>query len=167
MNSIANKVAELRILVGYLGEKSQQNWWGCDFLHPTAISFLAPIFNRSLFLAQYQGLTTAASLVHDEVIGEGGINHLFRLPISLEQACSQEVQSKEFYDYIKSKVGSYESAFARLGELSCIQSSVEAGPLYITNVDKDLTQIIPKIAGIYYFAFSDCKKIYPYIRDVL
>ena len=80
MNTIATTIAELRVLVGYLGEKGQANWWGSEFFSATATAFLAPIFNRSLFLAQYQGATAAAAKVHDEAIGVGRIFHLFRLP---------------------------------------------------------------------------------------
>jgi len=86
MNPISTTIAELRVLVGYLGEKGQDNWWASDFLSTTAAAFLAPIFNRSLFLAQYQGATAAAAKVHDEAIGVGRIYHLFPLPIGIEQA---------------------------------------------------------------------------------
>jgi hypothetical protein len=64
MNTIAKKIAELRVLVGFLGEKGQANWWNSEFFSATATAFLAPIFNRSLFLAQYQGVTAAASKMH-------------------------------------------------------------------------------------------------------
>ena len=83
MNSISATISELRVLVSYLGEKGQANWWGSEFFSNTATAFLGPIFNRSLFLAQYQGATAAAAKVHDEAIGVGRIYHLFRLPIGL------------------------------------------------------------------------------------
>ena len=83
MNAIATTIAELRVLIGYLGEKGQANWWGSEFFSTTAAAFLAPIFNRSLFLAQYQGATAAAAKIHDEAIGVGSIYHLFRLPIGI------------------------------------------------------------------------------------
>lgn len=57
MNKQAIEITELRVLVGYLGEKGQANWWGSEFFSATAAAFLAPIFNRSLFLAQYRAPT--------------------------------------------------------------------------------------------------------------
>lgn len=69
MNTLASTIAELRVLIGYLGEKNQAHWWGGELLSPSATAFLAPIFNRSLFLAQYQGSSRAAAKVHDEAIG--------------------------------------------------------------------------------------------------
>ncbi len=81
MINIAKTIAELRVLVGYLGEKPQAGWWSSEFYSPSAAAFLSPIFNRSLFLAQYQGATAAAAKAHDDTIGIGRIFHLFRLPI--------------------------------------------------------------------------------------
>ena len=94
MNAIATTIAELRVLIGYLGEKDQANWWGCEFFSATATAFLAPIFNRSLFLAQYQGATAAAAKVHDEAIGVGRIYHLFRLPTSRSLVPTYEEQRR-------------------------------------------------------------------------
>ena len=96
MNAIATTIAELRVLIGYLGEKNQANWWGSEFFSATATAFLAPIFNRSLFLAQYQGATAAAAKIHDEAIGVGRIYHLFRLPIGLEQASADALNDAAF-----------------------------------------------------------------------
>ena len=39
MNTIATTIAELRVLVGYLGEKGQANWWGSEFFSTTAAAF--------------------------------------------------------------------------------------------------------------------------------
>ena len=96
MNFSAKKIVELRVLIGYLGEKNQANWWGSDFLSNTASTFLSPIFNRSLFLAQYQGATAAAAKVHDEAIGVGRIYHLFRFPIGIEQASADALNDATF-----------------------------------------------------------------------
>ncbi|WP_374343220.1 BrxE family protein [Azonexus sp.] len=43
MNAIATTIAELRVLIGYLGEKGQANWWGSEFFSATATAFLAPM----------------------------------------------------------------------------------------------------------------------------
>ena len=66
-------VADLRMAVGYLGEKSQNNWWSSSFLAPQAKTYLSPIYPRTVALAQYRGVTEAALLVHDEFIGIGKV----------------------------------------------------------------------------------------------
>lgn len=63
-------IVELRVLVGSLGEKWQANWWGTGLLQFDCGRF-SPIFTRSVFLAQYNGVTAAAAKVHDDVIGVG------------------------------------------------------------------------------------------------
>lgn len=65
MTHIANMIAELRVLVALLGEQQQAGWWASQFYSPTATAFLAPIFHRSLFQAQYQGATAAAAKAHE------------------------------------------------------------------------------------------------------
>jgi hypothetical protein len=117
MNTIATTIAELRVLVGYLGEKGQANWWGSEFFGPTATAFLAPIFNRYLFLAQYQGATAAAAKIHDEAIGVGRIYHLFRLPIGLEQASADALNDAKFVQAVQARMTTRELVVARLAEL--------------------------------------------------
>ena len=68
MTHIANMIAELRVLVALLGEQQQAGWWASQFYSPTATAFLAPIFHRSLFQAQYQGATAAAAKAHLSLI---------------------------------------------------------------------------------------------------
>src|SRR5690606_29001044 len=110
MNTIAATITELRVLIVYLGEKGQANWWGSEFFSATATAFLAPIFNRSLFLAQYQGATAAAAKVHDEAIGVGRIYHLFRLPIGLEQASAEALNDPAFVLSLQGRLVSQEQA---------------------------------------------------------
>uniref|UniRef100_UPI0039B77F6C BrxE family protein n=1 Tax=Pseudomonas sp. P1B16 TaxID=2986074 RepID=UPI0039B77F6C len=83
----AQTIAELRVLVGYLGEQ-QPAWWSSQFFSPTAAAFLGPVFARSTTLAQYQGVTAAAARKHEEHIGEGRTFHLFRLPEIFEQSAA-------------------------------------------------------------------------------
>ena len=78
-------LATLRILVGYLGEREQFGWWQSAFFAPGSQAFLAPLFARTQLLAQCNGVTRAACLIHDERIGVGHVYHLFRLPEDMEQ----------------------------------------------------------------------------------
>lgn len=65
------QLAILRTVVGYLGERDQSAWWQSSFFGPSSRAFLQPIFARTELLAQYNGVTRAAALVHDDRIGVG------------------------------------------------------------------------------------------------
>jgi hypothetical protein len=58
---ILELLAELRLAVGFLGEKGQHNWWPSSFLSATSPAFLSPPFPRSRILAQYHGVKEAAA----------------------------------------------------------------------------------------------------------
>lgn len=84
MNRLLHTYHTLRLLVGYLGEKNQHNWWPSAFLSPTSPAFLQPLYPRSAHLAAYHGVVEAGRVLHDEHIGIGRIFHLFRLPEEME-----------------------------------------------------------------------------------
>ena len=165
MNTIATTIAELRILIGYLGEKGQANWWGSEFFSPTATAFLAPIFNRSLFLAQYQGATAAAAKIHDEAIGVGRIYHLFRLPIGLEQASADALNDAAFVQTVQARLANRELALARLAELSGKAESASPGPVSLGQMSQDLKAELQRAAGFYWAAFTSGIQTLPYVRE--
>ena len=78
-------VSRWRVLVGYLGEHRQANWWSSSFLGRSSEAFLTPIFGNAVANARVVGVTEAARRVHDDAIGVGRTFHLFRLPETLEQ----------------------------------------------------------------------------------
>lgn len=158
-------VAELRVLVGYLGEKTQANWWSSEFFSTTAAAFLAPIFNRTLFLAQYQGATTAAAKVHDEAIGVGRIYHLFRLPIGLEQASADALSDVGFVGTIQARLASRELALARLAELAGKLESASPGPVSLGQMSQDLKPELTRAAGFYFAALTSGIQTFPYMRE--
>jgi hypothetical protein len=165
MSSISIIVAELRVLVGYLGEKNQANWWSSDFFGATAAAFLAPIFNRSLFLAQYHGVTAAAAKVHDESIGVGRIFHLFRLPIGLEQASADALNDVLFVQTIQAKLDCRELAMARLAELATNTESASSGPVSLGQISQDLEPELRRTAGFYFAALTSGIQTFPYMRE--
>lgn len=165
MNTIATTIAELRVLVGYLGEKSQANWWSSEFFSTTATAFLAPIFNRSLFLALYQGTTAAASRVHDEAIGVGRIYHLFRLPIGLEQASADTLSDPTFIQLLQSRITNREQALARLAELAAMQGVSSPGPVSLGQMGDDLAALLQRAAGVYHSALTIGIQSLPYLRE--
>jgi hypothetical protein len=166
MNAVATTIAELRVLIGYLGEKEQANWWTSEFFSATASSFLAPIFNRSLFLAQYRGATAAAAKVHDEAIGVGRIYHLFRLPIGLEQASADALNDATFVQTLKCILVNRELTLARLAELAVKQEFASPGPISLGQMSEDLRAELQRAAGFYCSAFTAGIQTFPYLREV-
>ena len=61
-------IAELKLLIGYLGEKNQFNWWDSNFLGTSSGVFLIHPYPRTTLLAQYHGVSEAALLAHDESV---------------------------------------------------------------------------------------------------
>ena len=112
-NQLIKFIAEFRVLVGYLGEKSQCDWWGSNFLGPQSKIFLSHPYPRTSFLAQYHGVCEAALLVHDEYIGVGKNYHLYRLPDSLEREIAKAAQELDINDKLKST----DEAFQALKQL--------------------------------------------------
>ncbi len=161
----AETVAELRVLVGSLGEKGQFNWWGSDFFSPTAGAFLSPIFTRSVFLAQYNGVTAAAAKVHDEVIGVGRTIHLFRLPIELEQSCQEVANDPAFVARVQVHLGDRQKALNRLVELAVPAQTASPGPSLLGLVGDDITTDLARAAGVYVAAFQQQVQSFPYLRE--
>ena len=166
MKAIATTIAALRVLIAYLGEKDQANWWGCEFFSDTATSFLAPIFNRSLFLARYQGVTAAAAKVHDEAIGVGRIYHLFRMPIGLEQASADALNDTALVQTVQARLANRELALKRLAELAEKAESALPGPVSLGQMSQDLKAELQRAAGFYCAAFTSGIQTFPYVREV-
>ena len=166
MTKIAKMIAELRVLVGYLGEKHQAGWWASEFYGATAAAFLGPIFNRSLFQAQYQGATAAAAKAHDETIGVGRIYHLFRLPIGHEQAAADTFRDESFVQGIQIHLQSRDQALARLAQIIKKPEVASEGPMAVGEMADDLTPLLQRIAAHYHSAFSSGIKTFPFIREV-
>lgn len=158
-------VAEIRVLVGSLGEKGVFNWWGSDFFSPTAGAFLSPIFTRSVFLAQYNGVTAAAAKVHDEVIGVGRTLHLFRLPIELEQSCQEVANDPAFVTRVQVHLGDRQKTLNRLAELAAPAQASSPGPLLLGLVGEDITKDLARAAGVYVAAFQQQMQSFPYLRE--
>ena len=165
-NGSAKLVAELRLLVGFLGEKSQHNWWGSNFIGATSEAFLAPVFSRTTMLARYHGVCESAMLVHDERIGVGANFHLYRLPDSVERAAAKEVASSDSKTLMNSILASSEAALTRLSELSITKADKAEGPVVVgTYSDTGLKHILDQSARHYLLAFTDGYKCFPYMRE--
>lgn len=157
-------IAELKLLVGYLGEKSQHNWWESNFLGASSSAFLMHTFPRTTLLSQYHGVNEAALLVHDEYVGVGKNYHLFRLPVSIERNVANVIQELASDENAISSLKSKEAALQRLSELAT-KTEAQEGPVNIGSFeDAKLEHLMHTSAGLYLSAFQQGKKCLPFMR---
>lgn len=159
--STLNFYGHLRLVVGYLGEKDQGNWWSTSFFSPTSQYFLEPVFARTTRLAQYNGVREAARRLHDERIGIGSVFHLFRLPEEVEQDLQHLIVGapEEWF----AEIGSRESALTALRYLSGENISAAAGPQSIGDVDEFYRFSGSKVLAQHYLAaFEQGIRTFPY-----
>jgi hypothetical protein len=160
------EIARLRMIVGYLGEKGQNNWWSSEFFSATAPAFLNPVFGKTATLAQYHGVKEAARRVHDEHIGIGRVFHLFRLPESIEQEVFEVLQDPAVTDALRRDIGSQEVAAAALKELIDSTGNLQEGPVQIGVVsDPEGTRWLSDAARCYKAAFIAGSRSFPYLVD--
>lgn len=164
MTNIERKTyLELRLIVGFLGERSQLNWWPTAFFESSSRLFLEPIFARTTKLAQYHGIREAARCLHDEHIGIGGVFHLFRLPEEIEQDLHRLMLEMQHDAHIHQLLSSKEAALEALADMMEESSAMTEGPIKIGQMHDLLTVIAQKtVAGAYYTAFTKGLKTYPY-----
>ena len=165
-NDVVKLIVELRLLVGFLGEKSQSSWWGSNFIGTSSEAFLAPVFSRTTILARYHGVCEAAMLVHDEHIGVGANYHLYRMPDSAERAAAKTLADTDFQQQLSDVLGSSEAAQKRLGELAATDTNKVEGPVVLGSyADADLNQQLCQSASHYSRAFKEGYKCFPYMRE--
>jgi hypothetical protein len=160
------QIARLRLLVGFLGERSQFNWWPSAFFTPSSSAFLAPIFTKTAFMAQYHGVKEAAVRVHDEHIGVGKVYHLFRLPEHVEQTLVTHLRDQTFVDSVKPALEAQEQALESLTTLATSQTTIQEGPVLIGTIDELLAgRTLDLLAQFYRSAFTGHTHVYPYYAD--
>ncbi len=163
-SALYNVISELRVIVGFLGEKTQFAWWESNFLGQSSNAFLAPTFPRTTLLAQYHGVCEAALIVHDESVGIGHNFHLFRLPVSLERNIAKSIQEIGNGNALSTALKTKENALQRLAELAD-SNDAQSGPVHVGAFEElKLEQLIRSIAGIYLSAFEQNKKCFPFMR---
>lgn len=156
----------LRVVIGYLGEKSQKSWWQSDFFSGTASNFLAPVFPRTQFLTQVDGASAAAGLMHDERIGVGRVFHLFRLPEDFEQAFHQRLQEQTAIGELSEIIASHESAMGFLESEFGKTKKKEVGPVNVGDV-RDIADenVVSAISQHYLSGFRSESPVFPYLKD--
>jgi hypothetical protein len=167
MMTQAKKIAELRLLVGYLGEQQASLWWGSKFFASTTPQFLAPIFNRTLLLAQYHGVCAAAARRHDESIGVGRTFHLYRLPEIEEQGAAAYVASPDHEAELKGMISSPSTALAHLQRMSTSFKPQGVGPVSLGTMSDSWEESLSQMAACYAVAMERGETTYPYLREAV
>lgn len=155
----------LRLIVGFLGERAQFNWWPTGFLEPSSRLFLEPVFTRALKLAQYHGIVEAGRRHHDEHLSLG-CRHLFRLPEEIEQDLHSLLQPIFDEGSIDIALRSRNEALEYLRKLTSTKLEFNEGPVAIGRMeDIGSPHSLEAIAASYASAFSKNVKTYPYLLD--
>ena len=154
---------QMRLLVGFLGERAQCAWWPTAFYEASSKLFLEPVFSKTSRLAQYHGVLEAARRLHDEHLSVGSY-HLFRLPEEVEQDLHAIVQSSAGEDLANPAPKGKEAALDELKRLAATSSSSSVGPTAVGSIkDLDSTDTLKAIAAAYLSAFNQNAKTYPYL----
>lgn len=159
------QVLRLRLLVGFLGEKRQANWWDCGFLAPTGLRFLQTTFPRTAIEAALRSTSQAARSLHDSRIGRVGVFHLFRLPPEKEDILESLVKQITEFEVPKLLV-STETALGALGSLAKTRLTAPAGPVQV-GIPKSIftPTAISEMAAHYHSALAGGFQCFPYFVD--
>jgi hypothetical protein len=155
---------QMRLLVGFLGERAQFAWWPTAFYESSSRLFLEPVFSKTSRLAQYHGVLEAARRLHDEHLNVG-CYHLFRLPEEVEQDLHALLQGGVGEDLAKHSQNK-EAALETLASLSTTNGSTVLGPISVGNIrDIDSPGTHRALATAYFTAFNHSVKTYPYLMS--
>ena len=161
--SYLSTLLQLRLIVGFLGERAQCAWWPTAFYEASSRQFLEPVFPKTFRLAQYHGVLEAARRVHDEHLSVGSY-HLFRLPEEVEQDLHAIVQSSAGEELASQVPPSKEAALDALKRLASTSATSSVGPTAVGSIKEiDSTDTLKAIAAAYLSAFTQDAKTYPYL----
>ena len=160
-STLLSQLLDLRLLVGFLGERTQFDWWPTAFYEPSARPFLEPIFAKNSAVAQYHGVVGAARRLHDEHLSVGAF-HLFRLPEEVEHDLHSMAQAG--ISLSSAPPTNKDAALEALMKLSGEPTETAVGPLSVGSI-RDLLSpaLITKTAQAYYSAFSSGNRAFPYL----
>ena len=154
---------QMRLLVGFLGERAQFGWWPTAFYETSSRLFLEPVFSKTSRLAQYHGALEAARRLHDEHLSVGSY-HLFRMPEEVEQDLHALVQSSVGEEIADKVPQNKDAALDALKRLAPEGNKSSEGPTAVGSIkDIDAPAVLNALAGAYFSAFSQNAKTYPYL----
>jgi len=158
---------QMRMLVGFLGERAQFAWWKTAFYEASSKLFLEPVFSKTSKLAQYHGVLEAARRLHDEHLSVGSY-HLFRLPEEVEQDLHALMQGNVGEDLAGKLPKSKDAALKALKLLGLTSAKPSEGPTAVGKIENlDSVDVLNAIAGIYLSAFTQNAKSYPYLVNLV
>lgn len=161
--SYLSNLLQMRLLIGFLGERAQFAWWISAFYEPSSRLFLEPVFSKTSPLTQYHGVLEAARKLHDEHLNVGSY-HLFRLPEEVEQDLHAMMQSSVGEELSKHLPQDKDTAMAALKSLAGAEIQAGVGPTAVGNIDQlSAADTLKSIAGAYFSAFTQNGKTYPYL----
>jgi hypothetical protein len=164
--SSISKITQIRVLVGYLGEKEQHGWWTSSFFSSASEAFLSPIFPRTKFLARCVGVKSSATLIHDERIGVGRVHHLFRLPEHIEQRLHDAYLNEEIVSELKKFTEKPDLALDALLEMGGDSKDAGEGPVLISDAQELASDSRwADVALHYHRAFSGGYQTFPYFTE--
>jgi len=156
------KFIQLRLVVGYLGERKQSGWWDCDLLDATGSRFLENIFPRTARTAALRSTTEAACKVHDQALGRVGSYHLFRLPPALEDHLEHDVAKMDWTEASKF-IETRGAAMTSLKQVADAVVKAPSGPVQVGVERRILTSTaVHELAAHYHSAFQDGIRCFPY-----
>lgn len=162
-DSYLSTVLQMRLLVGFLGERPQFAWWTTSFFGDYSLRSLEFVTPKTSLLAQYHGVVEAARKLHDEHLNVGSY-HLFRLPEEVEQDLHAMMQSGVGTELAKQVPQDKDAALAALKTLAGAIPSAAVGPAAVGNIDQlSVGETLKSIAGAYVSAFSQNAQTYPYL----
>lgn len=151
----------LRVAIGYLGQL--QKWWNCQFLGTTGLKMLQAIFPRTCNQAALHSVIQAASLHHDRALGQRGVNHLFRLPLDVEERINNQMNAFKEQDWKDLSCDNKEQAMDVLKRFSSSVIKVDSGPVQIGTIGRLVSrQSVDEIAMHYHAAFTQQVVCLPY-----
>ncbi|WP_153549609.1 BrxE family protein [Pseudomonas aeruginosa] len=124
--SYLSTLLQMRLIVGFLGERAQCAWWPTAFYEASSRLFLEPVFSKTSRLAQYHGVLEAARRLHDEHLSVGSY-HLFRLPEEIEQDLHAMVQGGGGEELASQVAQSKEAAMDALKRLAATSGTPGVG----------------------------------------
>ena len=161
MQDLILQYGHLRLLVSFLGEKAQANWWSTSFFEPTSQFFLEPVFSKTARLAQYNGVREAARQLHDKYIGIGNVVHLFRLPEETEQDLQKLILEAPSAWFVE--ISNWDMAFKGLNSIAEESVTVTEGPQSVGSSETFYQISGPRLLAQYYLgAFKQGIHTFPY-----
>jgi hypothetical protein len=161
--SYLSTLLQMRLLVGFLGERAQCAWWPTAFYETSSRLFVEPVFSKTSRLAQYHGVLEAARRLHDEHLNVGSY-HLFRLPEEVEQDLHAAMQTSVGEELARQAPQNKEAALDALKRLAVPSRTPSVGPTAVGGIkDLDSPDTLKAIAAAYLSAFAQNAKTYPYL----